>query len=81
MEAGAARAGVGRGRQKGRRRWGRRGALVKGVGASPPVVDSSSEASSDGEAKGHPNHRGVEPASIEEAGSWPVGVVGWWRGR
>ena len=40
------------------RRWGRRGSLDKGVGASPPVVDRSSEASSDGEAKGHPDHRG-----------------------
>ena len=31
---------------------GRRGSLADSVGTSPPVVDSSSEASSDGEAKG-----------------------------
>ena len=32
----------GRGKQNNYRRWGRRGALDKGVGASPPVVDRSS---------------------------------------
>ena len=31
---------------------GRRGSLADSVGTSPPVVDSSSEASSDGETKG-----------------------------
>ena len=58
-----------RGKQNNRRRWGRRGSLDEGVGASPPVVDSSSEASSDGrKAKGHPDHRG-------EPGCSPRGLV------
>ena len=30
----------------------------RGQASRPPVIDSSSEASSDGEAKGHPDHRG-----------------------
>ena len=57
-----------RGKQNNRRRWGRRGSLDEGVGASPPVVYSSSEASSDGKAKGHPDHRG-------EPGCSPRGLV------
>ena len=58
-----------RGKQNNRRRWGRRGSLDEGVGASPPVVYSSSEASSDGKAKGHPDHRG-------EPGCSPRGLGG-----
>ena len=48
------------------------------VEAAPPVVDSSSEASSDGEAKGHPDHRGelrCSPRSLVEKGRGD-GIVG-----
>ena len=58
--------------------WGRRGTLVVSVEAAPPVVDSSSEASSDGEAKGHPDHRGelrCSPRSLVEKGRGD-GIVG-----
>ena len=54
VEAGAARAGEAEKPSE----MGAPGSLNKGMGTSPPVVDSSSEASSDGEAKGHPDHRG-----------------------
>ena len=46
VEAGAARAGEAEKPSE----MGAPGSLNKGMGTSPPVVDSSSEASSDGEA-------------------------------
>ena len=62
VEAGAARAGEAEKPSE----MGAPGSLNKGMGTSPPVVDSSSEASSDGEAnKGHPDHRGDGRAWVQ----------------
>ena len=53
----------------------RRGSLAESVGTSPPLVDSSSVAPSEGEAKGHPDHRG-EPGCLGVAEKPTVGP---WR--
>ena len=48
------------------------------MGATPPVVDRSSESSSNGKAKGHPDHRGepgCSPRSLVEK-SQRDGIVG-----
>ena len=48
------------------------------MGTSPPVVDSSSEAPPNGEAKGHPDHRGesgCSPRRLVEKGRWDGVVV------
>ena len=48
------------------------------MGATPPVVDRSSESSSNGKAKGHPDHRGepgCSPRSLVEKGQRD-GIVG-----
>ena len=68
----------GRGKQNKHRRWVHRGSPDRGVGTSPPVVDSSSETSPDGEAKGHPDHRGesgCSPRRLVEKGRWDGVVV------
>ena len=68
----------GRGKQNKHRRWEHRGTPDRGVGTSPPVEYSRSEASSDGEAKGHTDHRckpGRSPRRLVKKGRWDGVVV------
>ena len=72
--AGAARAGEAEQASE----MGAPGVPGRGVGTSPPVVDSRSEASSDGEAKGHADHRckpGRSPRRLVKKGRWDGVVV------
>ena len=66
--------------QQRRRRWRRRrrGSLAKSRETSPPVIDSCREASPDGEAEGHSDHRsqsGCSPRSLVEEGR-RNGIIG-----